>query len=966
MHCSYDNEQLECVMNTKSNFRHINPVIFLIALFFASMTYAQADTSFKSPLKLQELNAVIQEIKAMVHTDEEMVDSFVVHEATPERIDRIYQMPEFIQQDKVIRENGLIFAGQGSLLFFDKPSDIIAKIATWFPSEISAAKVRDELSISDIYLYGPFSNWKDEQTAFIVLWECMPRNAWVNPMQNPYKPTRTGDFFAIADRSSGDFNFNTCVHERSGLPLFFHSQEKANFFKKQALDIGNRAAPVLQRKFASFLSTNRCKGTGPDDCVLILELWGSLAPADAELAIMIQSLEPDVTNSAKLPPSNFHTAYPEGVAGFENVARKAEFLRIKQSSIESAPNAWPQQALQLTFTQMSGVLQNYKGIQFDFGKTPQTQAAFFAELEMLYKKSSCDVIDSMLIRKPALRTTFALTHILDFNPNCFITPGWDWEWLYNGESDEAIDLRNRYIALLGHQESGAVHEMILVNLTKYGNSCLSRDAFWLKELCSPWLSEPQTAALELNNRQLRLNKTKQFKATPLQLPPQITPTMEAWLSNLVKGMGAVDQAKMQAFITEINSTKGTIASAAWWKQAHQETSVLDLHLYLNVNGRPYSELGMLPYGGSHVLLIFNKKSFNIVGVPSRFVNEHDQRELINVSDIDNDGNIEVWFAEAFRTCKGDETDLQRNLDCTAKTADMGEVWGNTLSFFIKTPKTRNNTKAHKNQIPSYDYDAVLTKYAQHKNTYGYNKQACNIRLVGAVLKSKLDIDFGEGGNSGEHGDLIDMTCKQHPWHAEQTIVALFHGLKDQPAESSGQLEKKGFALAIVDIKKNKVISLYRDTIEEDATTRVFGAGLSIDTARYNLAPGKRAFGVRMGIGYSPRCAEGGENDYLTLFVEEKTQLKPVLKNFAMNTWSITEGSNGCGYGTEDFTTDSVSFVLGVAKTATNGWRDIEVTGHHNIERNRGSGEEIAPNKKSYSKLLGKLRMNGTEYSSKLK
>jgi hypothetical protein len=32
----------------------------------------------------------------------------------------------------------------------------------------------------------------------------------------------------------------------------------------------------------------------------------------------------------------------------------------------------------------------------------------------------------------------------------------------------------------------------------------------------------------------------------------------------------------------------------------------------------------------------------------------------------------------------------------------------------------------------------------------------------------------------------------------------------------------------------------------------------------------------------------------------------------------------------------------------------------------GSAEETVPDKKSYSKLLGKLRMNGKEYSGKLK
>ena len=42
----------------------------------------------------------------MVETSENLADGFVVREATPARIDRLYQMPEFLQQPTIIRANG--------------------------------------------------------------------------------------------------------------------------------------------------------------------------------------------------------------------------------------------------------------------------------------------------------------------------------------------------------------------------------------------------------------------------------------------------------------------------------------------------------------------------------------------------------------------------------------------------------------------------------------------------------------------------------------------------------------------------------------------------------------------------------------------------------------------------------------------------------------------------------------------
>jgi hypothetical protein len=80
----------------------------------------------------------------------------------------------------------------------------------------------------------------------------------------------------------------------------------------------------------------------------------------------------------------------------------------------------------------------------------------------------------------------------------------------------------------------------------------------------------------------------------------------------------------------------------------------------------------------------------------------------------------------------------------------------------------------------------------------------------------------------------------------------------------------------------------------------------------------------MNIGYSPRCAEGGENGYLTLFVEEGKQLSPVLNAFPMSSWQAKEGSQVCGDGEAGVDIENTSLTLALSSSATDGWRDLDV------------------------------------------
>lgn len=241
---------------------------------------------------------------------------------------------------------------------------------------------------------------------------------------------------------------------------------------------------------------------------------------------------------------------------------------------------------------------------------------------------------------------------------------------------------------------------------------------------------------------------------------------------------------------------------------------------------------------------------------------------------------------------------------------------------------------------------------------GRDDQPCDLPLVAQALAQPLAVKFPDGENPGE---VIAIVCKGHPQRRDVTIVALFHVLVDQRGEQRDDVS--GFVAALVDAKRRVALSLYRATVEGDASIRVGGGSLWLDTARYDLAPGVRAFGVRMDIGYSPRCAEGGTSQYLSLFVPDGNRLRPVVQSQPTQGWQVLEwdtdaNSGACTQARVDTTT--LSFAL--RRSATNGWRDLDLI----ATTEPGAAEEQGTHSrrlKTSTARLATLRYDGLRYGA---
>lgn len=947
------------------------------------------------PLTPTESEAVVREIQAMVKTDESRVTDFVVREATPERIDRLYSMPELNRLPKNVRENGLIFAGRGSrLLTFDKPSDIVAKVAAWFPAEIAQIRGAKEKKLwrGVIHLYGPFENWDAEPMAFLALWNCMPQIAWINPDRNPFKrdaniPFRL-DPIAERQNTEKESDFGFCVRERSGY-LGGRTIEEYRADQDKVSSFAARATPVLREKFARFLAGNRCQGTGPDDCVLVLRLWASLLPTDTKLAAMMQKLEAEIAPDMDLPP--LRKAYTDragserqdGEDRFDAGLRRAAYLRAKLLSVLNAPDAWPAEALATTFHQMTRLRQAFTDpfvhrweYEIDYrndsvnpwlvlSRDPRPAGplrnAIVAELDTLGADISCEVFKQWFDHGgKSLSTELALQQMSAGRTRRCADP--DWAWLAEDKSAETQQLRKQALELI-NQSPGVARDEMLSGLTDGGARCFDRKAFakaaWMQKICKAWISEPQTVSLPtLKYTRLTFLDKGKFKPSKLSLIDGGAATFidvtTSWLMHLVQGMGSPAQARMLSFVGELRRNDLWITEATLWDQSEHSSALIELTL---TNALPVRDPRSLATD-NRIILVINADDFQLIDVPLRFLTGNNRDPIVNISDLDKDGNLEVWLAESFRDCQGNDSDFEREWDCSARHAVMGEINNGALSYFMNTPRAAKQTGERKSESLTKAFNAT-----ESGSLLINGQRPCNAARVGAAFAGTTSIDF----RLREHGgDLIDLVCRPHPLDATLMIAAFFHELKDGKGnlieEDKNGLTAKGFAVAVINSKNDKVIRQYRSTITEDATTRIDGFSLRLDTARYNLAAGVRALGVRMSISHGPRCAEGGDGDYLWLFVEEGKRLRPVLKNFPMSYWAITHGDPPCGPDPTGYTIDNVTVTLAVSDTKTNGWHDLEVTANHVIET-WSSNAESPGKRETKTQALENLRSNGKKYPS---
>lgn len=307
--------------------------------------------------------------------------------------------------------------------------------------------------------------------------------------------------------------------------------------------------------------------------------------------------------------------------------------------------------------------------------------------------------------------------------------------------------------------------------------------------------------------------------------------------------------------------------------------------------------------------------------------------LRRVTDVRGDGHLQLWFSKRGDGCEDDDSDVsERDLRCHVRRADVAQLEAGTLVPL--TPLTTLQPRRRPLARPSADAgrrtpDAGLRRWmdAPHAVQASGLFGAENLRLWGTLLAESTGLDFGNGSEPRDRGDILSFTSKAYPPHSELTLVTLFHRLPGIPDTSQDfDADEAGFLVLLVDTAQRKIVRRYAGRQVVDAAVRIWERSLVLDTARYDLAPGVRAFGVRKNIGYSPCAAEGYSDEFLSLFVEEgRDTFRLVLDDLAMSAGRVVQEGNSCGATGEPPVWAHARLMLGIQPMHHEGWADLKVT-----------------------------------------
>jgi hypothetical protein len=194
------------------------------------------------------------------------------------------------------------------------------------------------------------------------------------------------------------------------------------------------------------------------------------------------------------------------------------------------------------------------------------------------------------------------------------------------------------------------------------------------------------------------------------------------------------------------------------------------------------------------------------------------------------------------------------------------------------------------------------------------------------------------------------TCKVWPYAPEKTIAVLMLEPKE---ESQPDFTDYDVAVLVVDSQSGKVLaSKYhpRAIMDDAISTR----GVIIDTARYQLSPTLRAFGVRFdhrgSSSVNPISIER-----LNLYTLQEQQLTLVLNNLTMNEYSGEWDGQCAG----DFVVTYRALALG--KHVHNGLQDLQIQTLATHKESSIKGADCVESNKIVAKTRVEIKFDGKAY-----
>jgi hypothetical protein len=170
------------------------------------------------------------------------------------------------------------------------------------------------------------------------------------------------------------------------------------------------------------------------------------------------------------------------------------------------------------------------------------------------------------------------------------------------------------------------------------------------------------------------------------------------------------------------------------------------------------------------------------------------------------------------------------------------------------------------------------------------------------------------GGADQGGRIVAGVCSRWPGDRSRVVAAF--------AYDEGVKYEKLLLVAIVDVRRDRVVAAYRSPTDDEIDGRmVTDESLKLDLAPYFLTPSNRAIGLRLNTNHDSCGHSGGLDDDLTLLVVNGNMLRPVLQA-TMRHWKYGDGNRCEGEAVEEI--DAQTYIA-IEPTSTKGLADLRFT-----------------------------------------
>lgn len=220
--------------------------------------------------------------------------------------------------------------------------------------------------------------------------------------------------------------------------------------------------------------------------------------------------------------------------------------------------------------------------------------------------------------------------------------------------------------------------------------------------------------------------------------------------------------------------------------------------------------------------------------------------------------------------------------------------------------------------------------------------------------------FGDAFASDGLMNVVAQACRVWPYDPERLLVAAAYST-DESFDGNSNLQIR---VAMLDARSHRFIAGHARRETEDAGFELSEGALALDTARYQLSPSVRAFGlVVTNSARGPSCPDAWRNQGLTLLVREGEVLRPVL-SVPLWAWERVEGEPCAPQMYDGFSDDGARLLVGVEPTAHEGFADLRVIA--DVERHVETWSDDGRDGTSMSRRRRSvvLRYDGTRYDER--